>query len=460
VSGTNNGGPALSVTAKFDGVTTTTRTFYSAYIVLDITDPDANPTVLSVYSSPTLGLTTSHPTVVRVSPSGDGKIDHTNAKFLMVVGSGVQGYNGRAVTGAKLFAVQLVLPGTAPTTTVLPVGADSYGGFMADPIAYDRDLDFRTDAVYVGRTIAPDAGGTAALGYWWGKFYRLTMGTCSSAPCTTSTWGVLSGTNRIPTEMVMQVPIGGSPQYLGPVTAKSMVTMDDSGNTWLFFGTGRFFSAADKADQHPNYLVGVKDSVLRSGGCVQTDAVNCTNQNLLDVSSAQICISCASGNQVQGVGSVTTFNGLMDQIRGNVSLGITAKDGWVIQLPPNTGSTTLGAERSLVNPTLIGGAIFFPTFTPNNDICVSTGNSSLYAMFYLTGTGYTDPIIGLDASGVSRRSVGIGEGLASAIAIQIGAQPTGMSGFYQSSNSVMSKVSPKAPLSVWSQYISWISNRE
>jgi type IV pilus assembly protein PilY1 len=460
VSGTNNGGPALSVTAKFDGVTTTTRTFYSAYIVLDITDPDSNPTVLSVYSSSTLGLTTSSPTVVRMSPSADGKNDHTNAKYFMVAGSGVQGYNGRAVTGAKLFAVQLVLPGTAPSVTILPVGADTYGGFMADPISYDRDLDFRSDAVYVGRTIAPDAGGAAALGYWWGKFYRLTMGTCSSAPCTTSTWGVLSGTNRIPTEMVMQVPIGGTPQYLGPVTAGSMVTMDDSGNTWLFFGTGRFFTAADKADQHANYLVGVKDSVLRSGGCVQTDAVNCTNQNLLDVSSAQICVSCASGNQVQGVGSVTTFSGLMDQIRGNTSLGISAKDGWVIQLNPNTGSTTLGAERSLVNPTLIGGAVFFPTFTPNNDICVSTGNSSLYAMYYLTGTGYTDPIMGLDASGVSRRSIGIGEGLASSVAMQIGAQPTGMSGFYQSSNSVMSKVSPKAPLSLWSQYISWISNRE
>ena len=457
VSGTNNGGPPLSVTAKFDGVTTTTRTFYSAYIVLDITDPDATPTVLSVYSSSTLGLTTSYPSVVRMSPAGDGKNVHTNAKYFMVLGSGVQGYNGRALNGggggAKLFAVQLVTPGTAPTVSILPVGLDTYGGFLADPITFDRDLDFRSDAVYVGRTIDPAAGGASALGYWWGKFYRLTMGTCASAPCTTSTWGVLSGTNRIPTEMVMQVPIGGTPQYLGPVTAGSTVTLDDSGNTWVFFGTGRFFSSADKADQHPNYLVGVKDSVLRgSSGCVQSDAVNCTNQNLLDVTSAQICVSCASGNQVQGVGSFTTFSALQQ--------GITAMDGWVIQLAPNTGSTTLGAERSLVNPTLIGGAVFFPTFTPNNDICVSTGNSTLYSMYYLTGTGYTDPIMGVDASGFSKRSASLGEGLASSVAIQIGAQPTGMSGFYQSSNSVMSKITPKPPSSIWSQYISWISNRE
>ena len=70
VSGTSNGGPPLSVTAKFDGVTTETRTFYSGYIVLDITNPEADPTVLSAYSSSTLSSTTGYPTVTRMSPSG------------------------------------------------------------------------------------------------------------------------------------------------------------------------------------------------------------------------------------------------------------------------------------------------------------------------------------------------------------------------------------------------------
>src|SRR5262249_39970290 len=70
VSGTSNGGPTLIVTANFDGTGTTTRTFYSGYIVLDITNPDADPVVLSAYSSSTLGLTTSYPTVTRMNPSG------------------------------------------------------------------------------------------------------------------------------------------------------------------------------------------------------------------------------------------------------------------------------------------------------------------------------------------------------------------------------------------------------
>ncbi len=157
--------------------------------------------------------------------------------------------------------------------------------------------------------------------------------------------------------------------------------------------------------------------------------------------------------------SFTTFADLISQIQGITAAGI-AMDGWLIQLTTNAGSTTLGAERSMVNPTLIGGAVFFPTFTRTTTSVSSTGKSNLYTLYYLTGTGYTDPIIGVDASGYSRRSASLGEGLASSVAIQIGAQPTGMSGFYQSSNSVMSKITPKPPSSIWSQYISWISNRE
>jgi len=458
VSGTSNGGPPLSVTANFDGSGVTTRTFYSGYIVLDITNPEASPTVLSAYSSSTLGLTTSYPTVVRMSPSGDTKTDQTNAVFSMVVGSGVQGYDGRAATGASLFAVKLVRQGTAPSVTAMPVGSSTYGSFMADPITFDRNLDFRSDTVYIGRSIDPNAGAPSNVGYWWGKFYRLTMGTCATAPCTTSTWGVLSGGTPAPTEMIAQISIGGSPAYLGPMTGGSTVTLDNSGNTWVFFGTGRFFSNADKIDQHAQYLVGVKDSVI-DGTCTQSTTTNCWDQNLLDVTNAAICISCSSGNQVQGVGTVATFSDLVTQIQGNSAAGIPAMDGWVIKLPPNTGSTTLGAERSIVNPSLIGGAVFFPTFTPSFDICVSTGTSNIYGLYYLTGTGYTTPIFGVDGAGKAVEKVGLGQGLASSVAMQIGSQPTGMSGFVQSSNSSIIKLSPKPPASLWSQYISWVSQR-
>ncbi|HSB45374.1 MAG TPA: hypothetical protein VLD60_10200, partial [Nitrospira sp.] len=470
VSGANNGGPPLAVTADF-GSGVTTRYFYSGYIVLDITDPDATPKVLSAFSNWGLGLTTSYPTVVRMSPKADGKNDHTNARWMMLLGSGVHGYDGRAAMYGSMFGVLLVQQGTSPSYVQMPMLDQASSpltyksSYMSDLITFDRDLDFRSDAVYGGRAISGGASCTGSgwsacgtgLGYWTGKMYRLTMGTCTSAPCSVMNWGVIDSGWLLPTEMVTAVPIAGSPVSLGPVTASSSVTLDSSGNTWIFFGTGRFMSNADKTDQHAQYLVGVKDSVM--SGCTQSVVSSCHDENLLDVTNAAICVSCASGNQVQGVGSVSTFTGLTDKIQGNSAAGIPAMDGWVIQLASNSGSTTLGAERSIVSPTLIGGAVFFPTFTPSSDVCVAAGTSQIYGLYYLTGTGYPDPIFGVDASGQAVRAVNGGQGVASSVAIQIGSEPTGMSGYFQSSNSAINKITPKPPAMLWSQFMAWINQR-
>jgi hypothetical protein len=90
---------------------------------------------------------------------------------------------------------------------------------------------------------------------------------------------------------------------------------------------------------------------------------------------------------------------------------------------------------------------------------VATGTSQIFGLYYLTGTGYPDPIFGVDGSGKAVRAVNGGEGVASSVAIQIGSEPTGMAGFFQSSNSAINKVSPKPPSMLWSQFMAWIDQR-
>ena len=470
VSAGNNGGPALTYTADFNanGNTTDTndtRTFYSGYIVLDVTDPD-NPKVLNAFTSTSLGLTTSYPSIVRVSPSGDTKNNHTNARWYMVAGSGPHGYDGKAAAGSSLFAAELVLPGAGSRiTSTMPVLDDFTGAtgtqnpsFMASPITYDRDLDFRSDAVYVGRAIAPTGSHTT----WWGKFYRLMMGTCTGDPCKPDTvsgasgsaWGIPGKTagTRVPTVIIQQVTIGGSPLDLGPVTAAATVTLDNSSNSWVFFGTGRFFSTSDKTSTDRQYLIGVKDKVV-SGTCTPgTSLTSCLHENLLDVSSANV-----SGTAVTGVGSVATFSDLLSTIQTGTS-SVTAKDGWVLQLVAADSTAGLGAERIIVNLTLIGGALFSPTFMPYTDTCTAAGQSFVYGTYYLTGTGYPDPIL-TDSTGAGARRIAAGEGVASSVAIQIGAEPTGMAGYFQSSNSLLNKMTPKTPGIAWSQFLSWNNER-
>lgn len=103
--------------------------------------------------------------------------------------------------------------------------------------------------------------------------------------------------------------------------------------------------------------------------------------------------------------------------------------------------------------------MLFPTFVPTNDICVAAGDSYLYALFYKTGSAYFRPILGVSNAGQSNRSVSLGQGLASSVAIQIGAAPTGVAGFYQTSGANIGKITPQTPLSAWSQYVSWLSER-
>ena len=100
------------------------------------------------------------------------------------------------------------LPGTAPTVSILPVGLDTYGGFMADPITFDRDLDFRSDAVYVGRTIDPCRRRRLSARVLVGKVLSSDDGHLRFSLPARLPHGASVGTNRIPTEMVSRLPIG------------------------------------------------------------------------------------------------------------------------------------------------------------------------------------------------------------------------------------------------------------
>src|SRR5262249_42771982 len=161
------------------------------------------------------------------------------------------------------------------------------------------------------------------------------------------------------------------------------------------------------------YLIGVKDKVV-SGTCSPgTNPTGCLQENLLDVSSANV-----SGTTVTGVSSVSTFSDLLNTIQTGTS-SVPAKDGWVLQLFPADTTQGLGAERVIVNLTLVGGALFAPTFMPYTDTCTAAGQSFVYGTYYLTGTGYTDPIL-TDSTGAGTRRVSAGEGVASSVAIQIG----------------------------------------
>lgn len=456
------GSGAPPMTTTIGGVS---RTFYSAYFVLDVTNPEdpAGPKLLWSFTDSGLGLTTSYPTVVRMNPDTDAVTSTVNEKWFAVFGSGPNGYQAdlpaAPAQSASLYAVDLKFgPKVAAGGSLTTMPAGSFRSFMGHLVSIDKDLDWRTDVAYVGRTIHD---GSLP---WRGKMYRLTM-KCPAAPCTPATWGIASGGNRVPTEIIdtfYDAP-SGSTYEVGPIAAAPAVTIDDTNKVWVFFGTGRYFGNADKVDNSIQRLYGIKDSVL-SAGCTETSITSCYNNDLVDVTNAVVCLICSGAtNQVTDPtnAGVTSVNG-----SGTTSMMglVQSKDGWRVTLP---GPVTLAgvnysAERSVVNPTLIAGTIFLPTFVPTNNFCASDGASYLYVLFYKTGTAATYPVVGTNTSGGNTNittKVDLGVGLASSGSMHVGGEDGGGKICNQMSggNAVCTN---SALNDFYSKFVSWVHQRD
>ena len=466
------GAQPMTVTADF-GSGVQTRNFYSAYFVLDITNPEVDPKLLWSYSDVGLGLTTVVPAVMRVSPTADPKTDNTNAKWMVLFGSGPNGYSAdlssALAQSATLYAVDLkVGPGagnsevTNAKGTKMPVG--SIKSFLSNITVLDRDFDYRTDVAYFGRTLHD---GSLP---WRGKMYRLTTGGCTNAPCSSLTWGVNNGGSRSPTEMIDDfndyTASTSTTVEMGPVTTAPSVTIDDANKVWVFFGTGRYLSSSDKTNDEQQYLFGIKDSVMNSG-CTQTNTTNCQNADLVNTTNAVVCVVCAPAtNQMTDPNNPA----LTDVTTGVNSLAglVLSKDGWYVKLVSATGTS---AERSVSTSVVLAGAAFFPTLIPSNDFCASDGQSYLYALYYKTGSAYPTPIIGTSASGanmISNTRISLGEGVASQVAVHIdgtgnlpGGSPGGppIKACSQMSTGSSTCVDANAPNPPWSRYLSWERDR-
>lgn len=457
-----SGAPPMTVT--IGGVS---RTFYSAYFALDVTNPEVDPKLLWVFTDSGLGLTTSYPAVARMNPKTDSPIDPTNEKWYVLFGSGPNGYQADLTAAspqtAKLYTVDLrngPKAAVGGSLTIMPIGL--WQSFMGHMVAIDKDSDWRTDVAYSIRTIR-DADGLP----WRGKLNRLTMG-CSAAPCSPTTWGIPNGANRTTTEVIdtFYDAVLGATVEVGPSASAPAVTLDDTDKMWIFFGTGRYFSNADKVDNTLQRLFGIKDSVL-GATCSETSTTSCQDNDLVDVTNAVICIVCSgSTNQVTDPTNpgVTTYNGT-----GTTSMiGLVAsKDGWRVTLPGPVNitdsitfvTTSYAAERSVVNPTLVAGTIFFPTFAPTNDFCASDGASYLYALFYKTGTASTAPVIGTTTSGSNTNvnaKTSLGTGLASSGTTHCG---QGCSYNVQMSTGAFTQGNVNLEGN-YSRYVNWVHQRD
>lgn len=388
----------------------------SAFVVLDVTDPESPPKVLAEIASDEIGFASSFPTVVANRGRGlkPGDAANTDDAWYLVFGGGPDNLDttitnlgeAQSSRNGKFFVYDLkklvaATPSVAPAK-VYDLGATAAKSFVTDPVTVDWDLDFRADTVYFGTvstTVEKQKNNAnedtvSVIKAQSGKLFKLD----------------LKETKVVNDWVAPKVMLNPA----APVVATPSVTFDEVGNRWVMAGTGRFYADLDKPSTFNNYLFGVIDSDTNTAGA---SAPIYNFGTLVDVSAARVKtdntlitpIAIGGGNTASDIDSLTQ--------------GVIKAGGWKLNLAAPGGPT----ERNVTQTSILGDVFFAAGFTPSDSLCSGEGRSQLYGLYYKTGTARGDlPIFGTVTDGVTDieeavRDIDLGVGLAAAPSLHVGA---------------------------------------
>lgn len=450
VSGMRLGGAEIGIDINKDG--TADRTASSAYIVMDITNPEEPPTLLGEIRMPRQGFTTCYPTVMPMSARNANTA--ANNQWYLVFGSGPASSTGAAVRtkisvetsdqAGQLFVVDLkalVSQNTLKSidsSKTLVTGGSTFatteaGSFVSDPVAVDLNIgpyaspeEFKTDVVYYGTVAGDQTHGQGTL--------RRLLTSNSLSP---SSW---VGNSTL-------INVGK------PVTSGPSVALDDSNpqRLWVYFGAGRFFNRDDIPQASKMAFYGVKEPIHSNGtkswatvtGSLfnSTDVVldnsNCVGDNNQD------CVRVYKGGSLMtGASPAGSWQNLAD--------AAAVAPGWRRDFSP-------AYERVLGQAAVLGGAVLFTSYTPSNNVCSFEGTSSLWALYYNTGTAFFRPILGVSGSTLLT-SVDLGQGMALTPNLHVGEK--GSTAFIQSSTGAIETIKIENPESVRSGTLFWRKNTD
>lgn len=368
VVGFRLGGGDLTVKVNGSG---TERTFRSAYLVFDITDPEQPPELLTEITHPDLGYATGRPTVVKQRRPGSGGSYEQPAKndWYLVFGSGPAGQDGsgkhRALTDAvsdqpaRLFAWQL----NAGQRGFVPLGSDGEpyqlvgdsNSFVGDLVAQDWDNDYQDDALYFGTvsgTVSNPGGG----------LWRAVIDDDFSL----SISRVVDVTNQ-------------------PFSSPPLVQRDSTeGRPWVLAGSGRFFTSQDIRSAGTMSFYGINEP--RSDGELTWATV--PRSALANTSQVQVfeggTLRAADPLASPGIpGDAATLSQLQQEVR--------SRSGWYLDFPR-------AAERYIDRAAMVRNVVTFNSYVASGDSCRPAGESYRYDLGLYTGTASLQNTIGTDHS--------------------------------------------------------------
>jgi len=369
VMGLNMGAKHITVEEDFGSGSVELRDFYPTYFMIDITDP-RNPRLMWERTYEDLSMSRSRPVPLKV---GDN--------WYLSFGSGPTDYDGTSTQDGYLYVVDMVTG-----QQLKRFGPLDSNAFFNEPISFDKNLNYNVDAIYAGDAFF-------ASNKWQGSVFKIAI------PCSNCEWDsdfnptAPYGYEEDPNNWVLSKMFDSDRPITAPVSASVEVYPDlNIDNVWVYFGTGRYINNDDIANSEQQYLYGIKDPFFNSNEDNESYYHNFSSPKTVDRGDlfyANTITTTTNGSVLQGgspFGSSGGFDELENYIRNDF-------DGWYRTLDTyGTGPS----ERIVSKPSVLGGMVFVAAFVPDNDICGFGGETSFYAVYYATGTGYTSQIFDID----------------------------------------------------------------
>jgi len=448
ICGFNMGGRHIWAEGDFnDGGGVTTRHFYPAYVCMDITDP-VNPKLLWERSYAKLGMTRASPAVIRIKTTSKDSNGFPLGDWYAVFGSGPTDYDGNSDQNGRIFVVNLkdgepVLGGISDWLfdTEVP------NTYLNTPASLDKDLTNSVDAIYFGDTA--------------GNLYHVS---------TLASPGVDGAGDSLPEIPSVNFNLWNNTKIFAgkrPITAAVSLSIDAFDDVWVYFGTGRYLTMADRANDDQQFMIGIRDPLFDNNRPDSAPSIPSGLDMPMDFDDLFYAnpYTVYTNRNIDSTGGLTRiydWYSLLDVVRNTEDQGSYPDyfEGWY-----RTLENTDPSERVITKPAILGGGVFLPAFTPNEDICGFGGDSNFYAVYYETGTAYFNPLLphgSTDVAGEEYKEVKVkvplGEGMPPpAVGIHAGREK-GAKAFLQMSTGEVVEVDIETPFNIKSGLTTWRTN--